>query len=255
MTASMSPARSSSLPRLATSDDRASLSAYFDIDSKSRAERGTRRRPAAGHRSTLTEGVREAALLALTAALSAGDERQAIAILWELHSDNVFRFCRYVLANDVEAADVTQKVFENAIKDLGRLRSVDRSSSWLIGIARHRCVDHARSVRRAARLIDASTLCEIASPSLIAERAEDPCTIKLLRECIERLDARDQRLIELRFYEGLQFKEIARRLGNTPGALRVRLLRACRRLRAHLTSRLDSSNGQPCASQVPTAQS
>jgi DNA-directed RNA polymerase specialized sigma24 family protein len=45
-------------------------------------------------------------------------------------------------------------------------------------------------------------------------------------------------LIELRFYKGLPFKEIAKQLGRTPAALRVRLTRACVRLRGYLKSRL-----------------
>lgn len=182
--------------------------------------------------------------LAWTAALSAGDDKRAIEILWELHNDDVFRYCRRVLGNAAEAADVTQKVFVNAIMSLDRLRSVDDPRRWLIGIARHRCLDHARSARRDPELVDATTLCEIAGACFIAEptTGEDPRTMKLLGECLERLDASDRTLIELRFYEGLPFKEIARRLGKTPAALRVRLTRACFRLRRHLKTQLVKSS-------------
>ena len=258
----MSPARSSPLPHLAytTSGEVAALSTCFDNDSGSEShyktgmherasrralaarnvigERGTQHRPTVGYRSKVTEDLREAALPTLTAALSAGDSKHAIEILWELHSDDVFRYCRRMLANDAEAADVTQKVFEHAIKGLGRLRTVDRSSSWLIGIARHRCLDHARSARRDPQLVEPNTLCEIAGPSFIAEPAlEDTRTIELLGECLQRLDARDRTLIELRFYQGLPFKAIAKQLGRTPGALRVRLARACLVLRRYLQTK------------------
>jgi RNA polymerase sigma-70 factor (ECF subfamily) len=182
---------------------------------------------------------RSSALPALTAALSAGNHKHAMEILWELHSDEVFRYCRRVLANDAEAADMTQKVFENAIRALSRLRSADSSSRWLIGIARHRCLDHSRSARRDPQLVDATTLSEIAVPSFLAELLdEDPGTLQLLGECLERLNARDRALIELRFYEGLTFNEIAKQLGRTPVALRVRLTRACVVLRRHLTTQL-----------------
>lgn len=187
---------------------------------------------------------RSSALPALTAALSAGDHKHAMKIMWELHSDEVFRYCRRMLANDAEAADMTQKVFENAIRALSRLRSADSSSRWLIGIARHRCLDHSRSARRDPQLVDATTLSEVAVPSFLAELLdEDPCTLKLLGECLERLNARDRALIELRFYEGLTFKEIAKQLGRTPVALRVRLTRACVVLRRQLTTKLMKSLG------------
>jgi hypothetical protein len=66
----------------------------------------------------------------------------------------------------------------------------------------------------------------------------DPRVAQLLGECLERLDACDRALIELRYYQDLPFKEIARRLGRTPAALRVRLTRACHRLRRYLKSKL-----------------
>jgi len=182
--------------------------------------------------------------LAWTAALSTGDDKRAIEILWELHSDDVLRYCRRALGNAAEAADVTQKVFVNAIRSMDRLRSVDDPRRWLIGIARHRCLDHARSAHRDPQLVDTTTLCEIAGACFIAEpAAEDPRTMKRLGECLERLDVSDRTLIELRFYKGLPFKEIARQLGRTPGALRVRLTRACVLLRRYL-------NTQPVKSSI-----
>jgi len=176
---------------------------------------------------------------------TSGDDRQVIETLWDLHSEDVLRYCRRMLGNAAEAADVTQKVFEQAIRGLDRLRGIDDPRRWLIGIARHRCLDHARSARRAPELVDAATLCRIAGASLLAEPCEDSRTLQLLGECLERLHAHDRTLIELRFYKGLPFKEIARQLGRTPAALRVRLTRACVRLRGDLKIRLTGSSRHP----------
>jgi RNA polymerase sigma-70 factor (ECF subfamily) len=188
------------------------------------------------------------------AARSAGDDRHIIEILWDLHSEDVLRYCRRMLGNAAEAADVTQRVFEHAIRGLDRLRAVDDPRRWLIGIARHRCLDHARAVRRAPELVDADTLCRIAGASLLAEPCEDPRTLQLLGECLARLHACDRTLIELRFYKGLPFKEIAQQLGRTPAALRVRLTRACFRLRGYLKTRLVHSPRQESALLDPAAQ-
>jgi RNA polymerase sigma-70 factor (ECF subfamily) len=188
-------------------------------------------------RSTVIEALRESALLGLSAALSARNHKRAVEILWELHRDEVLRYCRRRLASEAEAADVTQKVFVNAIRDLDRLRSVDSSSRWLMGIARHRCLDHARSTRRDPHLVDADTLCHIAGEAFIAEPgAPEERVVKRLGQCLDRLDALDRELIALRFYEGLPFKEIAKQLGRTPASLRVRLTRACVLLRKEMTS-------------------
>lgn len=184
---------------------------------------------------------RDAASMALTAALTAGDHKHAIGILWEHHRDELFRYCRRMLKSEAEAADVTQKVFESAIMDLRSLRSVDSARTWLVGIARHRCLDHARSTRRDLRLVDTDDLAEIAAASQIADSAEDPRAMTLLGECLDCLNACDRELIELRYYRGLPFKEIAKRLGRTPAALRVRLTRARRLLRQSMTTRIVAS--------------
>jgi RNA polymerase sigma-70 factor (ECF subfamily) len=174
------------------------------------------------------------ALVALTAALFAGDTRHAIELLWDLHRNDILRYCRRMLGSDAEAADATQKVFEHAITGLVRLRSVHSVRRWLVAIARHRCLDHARSARRGPQLVDATAFDRIAA-ALIAEPAgDDSRTIKHVDECLERLNADDRELIELRYYKGLPFKEIAKQLGRTPATLRVRLVRACRKLRLQL---------------------
>jgi RNA polymerase sigma-70 factor (ECF subfamily) len=197
--------------------------------------------------------------LAHLACRTSGD-RHVIETLWELHSVDVLRYCRRMLGNAAEAADVTQKVFVHAIGSLDRLRGIDDPRRWLIGIARHRCLDHARSARRAPELVDADTLCRIAGAAFIAEpAAEDPRTLQLLGECLERLHAHDRTLIELRFYQGLPFKEIAKQLDRTPAALRVRLTRACLRLRRYLNTRLVSraphaASGPPRLFLEPAAQ-
>src|ERR1041384_2795589 len=184
-------------------------------------------------RSIVTQELCESALLGLSAALSARDHKRAVEILWQLYRDEVLRYCRRRLASEAEAADVTQKAFENAIRDLDRLRSVDSSSRWLMGIAPHRCLDHARSRRRDPQLVDAATLCQIAGSSPSDEPAADARVVNRLGECLERLDPLDRALIELRFYEGLPFNQIAEQLGRTPASLRVRLTRACVLLRKH----------------------
>jgi RNA polymerase sigma-70 factor (ECF subfamily) len=182
-------------------------------------------------RPTVTEELSGNAMLALSTALSARDHKHAIQLMWELHGDEVFRYCLRMLANDAEAADTTQKVFEHAIRDLSRLRSLDRTSRWLIGIAHHRCLDHMRSARRGPQLVDADTLSQIVDPSFAEPAMDDARAVQRLGQCLKRLDPRDRALIELRFHEELPFKEIAKQLGGTPVALRVRLTRACLLLR------------------------
>lgn len=57
-----------------------------------------------------------------------------------------------------------------------------------------------------------------------------------LRECVEKLDADDQRIVMLRFTDGLGFKEIAARLGIGTTSAFTRIRRALDRLRDCLSA-------------------
>ena len=50
-------------------------------------------------------------------------------------------------------------------------------------------------------------------------------------QLLDQLSETDREILVLRHYEGLKLKEIARRLGLTPGAVYTRLFRALEKLR------------------------
>jgi RNA polymerase sigma-70 factor (ECF subfamily) len=62
----------------------------------------------------------------------------------------VLRYCAARLGDADQAKDAAQEVFVAAVPAIGRLR--DRSESgveaWLLGIARHKCVDRIRALQR-----------------------------------------------------------------------------------------------------------
>jgi RNA polymerase sigma-70 factor, ECF subfamily len=95
---------------------------------------------------------------------------------------------------------------------------------WLLGVARRVLSTHRRSERR--RLALQSRLAETLIESIEVHSTED----RVLVDALARLSETDQELLLLIAWEGLTPSQVATVLGAKPATVRVRLLRARRRL-------------------------
>jgi RNA polymerase sigma factor (sigma-70 family) len=165
----------------------------------------------------------------LVAALDTGNYRLAIEILLIQHGDYIYGYCRRLLGNGIEAEaqDVAQTVFAQAYQDLRKLSDPRVARAWLRVIARHRCVDCLRARRREPQIMDDSDLCLLIDRQLaIGHSYHDPRIGQALDECLDCLDVRSREVLVLRFHDELSFEEISKLTSDTPGALRVRSVRA-----------------------------
>jgi RNA polymerase sigma factor (sigma-70 family) len=168
----------------------------------------------------------------LANALEGGDHDLAMEILVDSHGEEVYRYCRRILGSSPDVDDVSQIVFVQAFQCMSELPRIRSPGAWLLGIARHRCLDHLRSGRRDVQILDGEDLCVVADRHLDDQEVdEDPRLCKVLDECLDRLDARSRAVLILRFRDELSYDEISRLTSDTTGALRVRLARALPALR------------------------
>lgn len=80
-----------------------------------------------------------------------GDD-DAMRQLYREHVDVVFRTaCRVLGASDAEVDDVVQHTFLAAIDGAARFDGRSKLSTWLVGIATRRALDHARARQRRGR--------------------------------------------------------------------------------------------------------
>ena len=142
----------------------------------------------------------------------------------------VYSYVAYRLGEGHDAEDVTNDVFERALRYRS---SYDESRGaplpWLLGIARH-CVDDARSVRRARAEVELDRL-ETPSAEDVSGRVVERIA---LAAAIERLDDRDRDLVALRYGADLTARQIGELLGLKQNAVEVALHRALARLRGDL---------------------
>ncbi|HET6981899.1 MAG TPA: sigma factor, partial [Myxococcaceae bacterium] len=90
---------------------------------------------------------------AFRAALAARDFRAAVATLMREHGTGVYRFCLHHLRERATAEDVLQLVFLQAFEALPTYQARASVRAWLLGIARHRCMDTVKGQRHRLRVV------------------------------------------------------------------------------------------------------
>ncbi len=167
-------------------------------------------------------------------ALAAGDRRQAAAWLVQTFAGDVHGLCRALVRDHATAEDLTQDTFHKALAGLSEFRGESSARTWLLAIARHRCVDHLR--RQGRRPDPVGTDVEPTEPVDDAPLTSDLLSDRTaLTRALASLDESSRALVVLRFHHGLGYPELADAYGLKQGAVRMRISRALAAMRAVLT--------------------
>ncbi len=176
------------------------------------------------------EGVAEDRRLVL---LARGGDRSAFDALVVKYAGVVRALTAARLSRGADAEDAAQDAFLRAFVQLPRLEDPERFAGWLSTIAVNCALMKLRSGgrRRASSLaaLDAEPASDAAPAAASIERAEDA---EQLAAFVGELDEKTQVVLALRFREEMAVKDIARRLGDQPPAVAMRISRALRKLRA-----------------------
>jgi RNA polymerase sigma factor (sigma-70 family) len=162
-------------------------------------------------------------------------DRRAFATLIERHYAALRSTCRRALRDGDLAGDAAQQATLTALLGLERLREDDRFGAWLIGIGLNVCRTMLRGRALAPRALEAlpdgNPPTSGIDPAAAAEVAEFEDRV---RAAIAGLPRGQQEAVALFYLAGLTQAEIAERLGTAPGAVKTRLHKARRSLRASL---------------------
>ena len=146
------------------------------------------------------------------------------------------------------ATELLDEITAQALASAGRFRPDARPMPWLLGIAVN--LIKRQQVERAKRAAREPLVSDLVDPEdagwseaelfdrLAATAAGDAAQAlapgEAVQEILRRVPADDARVIRLAILHDLNGEELARALGTTPGAARVRLHRALNRLRARM---------------------
>src|SRR5690242_6127653 len=109
----------------------------------------------------------------------------------------VFGYLRVRVGNETVAEDLTAETFLAAVQAVQREAVANLTVAWLIGVARHKLVDHWRKQSREERSLQ--LLPESADESDVADRFERTRA----REVLDELGAHHRAALTLRYIDGL----------------------------------------------------
>lgn len=170
-----------------------------------------------------------------------GDGR-AFAALFDAHRDRAFRHALRLAPTAHDAEDVVAAAFFELWRKRDAVPVVDGSVlPWLLATTTNLARNSGRGVRRYRAAIDRLPRSQdLADP---ARTAEERIAREQLLGAVRSLGEPDAALITLTALEGYSPTEAAAALGLSPGAARVRLHRARRRLQGRIGTPLDLLDG------------
>jgi RNA polymerase sigma-70 factor (ECF subfamily) len=172
----------------------------------------------------------------LADALREGDA-DALTVLFKRYSRIVFGMARRILRYDAEAEDCVQQTFIDVFRSIGQFdRSKASFKTWLLLFAYNRTLNRRRSLF-SSRVYSTESLDDF-MPELLACAGATEAQVHnrlLLKKALSSLQPRQQRTIELTYYEGLTAEEIATRTGETVRVVRHNLYRGLEGLRLQLS--------------------
>lgn len=168
----------------------------------------------------------------------ADSERAELAANWEHARTAVFAQLLAGIGSFHDAEDVLQEVAVSVAKSYSTYDAARPFVAWALGIARNHMLMHFRRNNRSRLVFSDQLMATIGQhlETLTEQPAEQ--RREALHDCINQLDERRRRLIEMRYSNGMSVTQIAESLGKSIAAVkgslhRVRkVLERCASLRA-----------------------
>jgi len=146
----------------------------------------------------------------------------------------------YSFTHNVEDAyDLSQEIFLKAFKAIHTFRGNSAFYTWLYQIAQNAGIDYIRKKKRKNLILfDNTTLTNRFKNKLQVQpiyQVEKDEINEQIKKAVNKLPKRQKQVFVLRYYENLNLKEIAEKLGLKVGSVKAHHFNAVRKLRKLLS--------------------
>ncbi len=182
--------------------------------------------------------------------LIAGGDVRAVGVLYDRYSPTLFPIALRIVRDRSEAEDLIHDAFV-AVNERAAQYSADRGTviAWLVTLVRNLSIDRTR--RRERRGVLARDVIAHEPPASVRDPerlTSDAGEREKIRRALLTLPEAQRLTLEVAFFEGLSYPEIAAREGVPLGTIKSRAARALSALREALVKEgvaLDPSRGGP----------
>ena len=153
------------------------------------------------------------------------DDAEKLAVLWTAAQGEVAAFLRSVLQPG-EVSDVLQQVAVKLVRNWDSYDQQRAFTPWAIGVAKHEALAWRRKQATDRHRFSDDVVQRVAQA--FAESSEEGRDREAaLQACLERIDERGRRALDIHYGQGLPTDKVAQALGISGGA--ARMLRNLRR--------------------------
>ncbi|MGH4031539.1 sigma-70 family RNA polymerase sigma factor [Actinomycetota bacterium Odt1-20B] len=168
----------------------------------------------------------------LVGRVALGDE-DAFASVYDVVAGSVLGVVRAVLRDHAQSEEVAQEVLVEVWRTAPRYRA-ERGTviNWILTLAHRRAVDRVRSVEAAtARDHKAALLDRTPDYDEVTEQVEARLEREQVRRCLRTLTEIQRQAVNLAYYRGLTYRQVAEALTVPLGTVKTRLRDGLIRLR------------------------
>lgn len=175
---------------------------------------------------------REEAMLKSTEEVNRTDQPESgeptLRTLFDSEESNLLRFAFSLTGRRAVAEEIVQEVF---LQLHSKWAEVNEPRAWLFRSVRNRAFHYLRKSRRETLATDddstqtQSSLSE--TPDELVARME---TVAELRQLVSKLPEKDRRLVHLKYFEDLKYRDISQRTGLTISNVGYRLHQVIKKL-------------------------
>jgi RNA polymerase sigma factor (sigma-70 family) len=148
-------------------------------------------------------------------------------LLYRRYAGKVFAKCISMLSDDGMARDATQDIFIKVLLNLGKFTEQSSFSTWVYSITYNFCIDIIRKKKKNI-LIFSEDVGKISTE----KEADIPDSVILemetnrLEKVMDAMPPGDKAILNMKYIDDLQIKEIADALNKTESAIKMQIMRA-----------------------------
>lgn len=161
-------------------------------------------------------------------------ESQAlIRDIYERYANEIYKYGYFMLGNSLDAEDLVQEVFVNALRFFESFENRASPRTWLYVVARNKVMDHLRK-KKAHRLV----LMQLEKETVNCSSLDSTV---LVMECIYKLPVNQRHVAVLRILQDISTEDTAHILEWSQARVRNTLHKAVIKLREELYEGVESS--------------
>lgn len=175
---------------------------------------------------------RSAEELAWIQRIAEGD-KSALRLLYARYSSRIFRFVIRMVNDDNKAEELVNDVMMEVWKSAAKFEGRSSPSTWILGIARYRTLNAVRGKKLDTVGLDQAPEQAGQGEEASSGKSQEQLTV-MLRGAINRLSTEHREVIELTFFHGYSYPEIATILQCPENTVKTRMFHARAKLKPWL---------------------